>query len=128
MKSTFVMDETLSNQGAFGVDEGENVFLELGFLITNTWEKEIVKNVLMSHRINLYTDYIRSFGNIDVDWEMNFNLKVNEFINANIGTHVIFDDDIKFDEVVADDGTVVDPGISRIQFKQLLGVGILYTF
>lgn len=128
MKSTFVMDETLSNQGAFGVDEGENVFLELGFLITNTWEKELVKNVLMNHRINLYTDYIRSFGNIDVDWEMNFNLKVNEFINANIGTHVIFDDDIKFDEVVADDGTVVDPGISRIQFKQLLGVGILYTF
>jgi hypothetical protein len=128
MKSTFVMDETLSNQGAFGVDEGENVFLELGFLITNTWEKELVKNVLMNHRINLYTDYIQSFGNIDVDWEMNFNLKVNEFINANIGTHVIFDDDIKFDEVVADDGTVVDPGISRIQFKQLLGVGILYTF
>lgn len=128
MKSTFVMDETLSNQGAFGVDEGENVFLELGFLITNTWEKEIVKNVLMNHRLNLYTDYIRSFGNIDVDWEMNFNLKVNEFINANIGTHIIFDDDIKFDEVVADDGTIVDPGIARIQFKQLLGVGILYTF
>ena len=128
MKSTFVLDETLSSQGAFGVAKGENVFLELGFLITNTWEKEIMKNVLMNHRINLYTDYLRSFGNIDVDWEMNFNLKVNEFINANIGTHIIFDDDIKFDEVVAEDGTIVDPGISRIQFKQLLGVGLLYSF
>jgi len=74
MKSTFVLDEILSSQGAFGVDKGENVFLELGFLITNTWEKEVMKNVLMNHRINLYTDYVRSFGNIDVrncskEWE-----------------------------------------------------------
>lgn len=128
MKSTFVMDEALSNQGAFGVDQGKNVFLELGFLITNTWEKEVMKNVLMNHRINLYTDYIRSFGNIDVDWEVNFNLKVNDHINASIGTHLIFDNDIKFDEVVDDDGNVIEPGISRIQFKQLLGVGLLYDF
>ncbi|WP_036381430.1 DUF3078 domain-containing protein [Muricauda sp. MAR_2010_75] len=128
MKSTFVLDEALSNQGSFGVEEGEQLFLELGFLVTNTWEKEIIRNVFMNHRINLYTDYIRSFGNIDVDWEMNFNLKVNDHINANIGTHLIYDDDIKFDEVVADDGTVVDPGIPRIQFKQLLGVGLLFSF
>ncbi|RIV73300.1 DUF3078 domain-containing protein [Flagellimonas aequoris] len=128
MKSTFVMDEALSNQGAFGVDKGKNVFLELGFLITNTWEKEVMKNVLMNHRINLYTDYVRSFGNIDVDWEVNFNLKVNDHINASIGTHLIFDDDIKFDEVVDDEGNVIDPGISRIQFKQLLGLGIIYNF
>lgn len=128
MKSTFVMDEALSNQGAFGVDKGKNVFLELGFLITNTWEKEVMKNVLMNHRINLYTDYVRSFGNIDVDWEVNFNLKVNDHINASIGTHLIFDNDIKFDEVVDDEGNVIDPGISRIQFKQLLGLGIIYNF
>lgn len=128
MKSTFVLDELLSNQGAFGVEEGEHVFMEIGFLITNTWEKEVLKNVLMNHRISLYTDYIRSFGNVDLDWEVTFNLKVNKYINANIGTHVIFDDDIKFDEVVADDGTVIDPGVPRIQFKQLLGVGLNYAF
>jgi len=128
MKSTFVLDEVLSNQGAFGVEKGKNVFLELGFLITNSWETQIATNVLMSHRINLYTDYVRSFGNIDVDWELNFNLKVNEYLNANIGTHVIFDDDIKFDEVIAENGTVIDPGVAKIQFKQLLGVGLLYSF
>lgn len=128
MKSTFVLDEQLSNQGAFGVNEGEHVFMEIGFLVTNTWEKEVLKNVLMNHRLSLYTDYIRSFGNVDLDWEVTFNLKVNKYINANIGTHVIFDDDIKFDEVVADDGTIIDPGIPRIQFKQLLGVGLNYAF
>ncbi|WP_222982923.1 DUF3078 domain-containing protein [Flagellimonas meishanensis] len=128
LKSTFVLDETLSEQGAFGVESGENVFLELGFLVTNTWEKEIIKNILMNHRISLYTDYLLSFGNVDVDWELNFNLKVNQYINANIGTHLIFDDDIKFDEIIADDGTIIDSGVPRIQFKQLLGIGLLYTF
>jgi hypothetical protein len=102
--------------------------MELGFLITNTWEKEVLKNVLMAHRISLYTDYLLSFGNVDVHWELAFNLKVNKHINANVGTHIIYDDDIKFEEVVADDGTIVDPGIPRIQFKQILGVGLSYDF
>ncbi|MEM7486271.1 MAG: DUF3078 domain-containing protein [Bacteroidota bacterium] len=127
-KATFVLDENLSQQGAFGVEPGENIFMEIGFLINNSWETEILKNVLMNHRISLYTDYLLSFGNVDIDWEMNFNLKVNKYINANIGTHVIYDDDIKFDEVVANDGTVTDPGTPRIQFKQLLGVGLTYAF
>lgn len=128
MKATFVLDETLSNQGAFGVEEGKSVFMELGFLVTHTWEKEVIKNVLMNHRISLYTDYLRSFGNVDFDWEVNFNLKVNQYINANIGTHLIYDDDIRFDEVIAEDGTVTDPGEPRIQFKQLLGIGMTYSF
>jgi hypothetical protein len=40
----------------------------------------------------------------------------------------IYDDDIKFDEVIADDGTITNPGEPRIQFKQLLGVGFNYSF
>ena len=127
-KATFVLDQDLSDQGAFGVDKGQHSFIELGFLITNTWEKEILKNVLLNNRLNLYTDYLRSFGNIDVDWELSFTLTVNDHIKANIGTQLIYDDDIKFDEVVADDGTVLDPGIPKIQFKQLLGIGFTYDF
>ena len=54
LKATFVFDENLSNQGAFGVEEGENIFTEVGFLITNTWEKEVWKNVFMNHRLSLF--------------------------------------------------------------------------
>ena len=140
LKATFVLDQDLADRGAFGVEkavlddagnvlvEGENIFMELGFLLTNTWETEVYKNVLLKHKLSMYTDYLRSFGNVDFDWELNFDLKVNEYISANIGTHVIYDDDILFDQVVADDGTVVDPGVQRIQFKQLLGVGMSYSF
>ena len=128
LKATLVLDEELANKGAFGVSSGRNSFVEFGFLFTQTWNTSVFKNVEMNHRINLYTDYIRSFGNIDVDWELNFTLKVNEFINANIGTHIIYDDDIKFDQIVNEGGDVIDPGIPRIQFKQVLGIGIGYNF
>ena len=139
-KMTYVQDQTLANQGAFGVKKavfdadgnlitpGKKVFMEFGFLITNTWQKQIFENVYLDHRINLYTDYLRRFGNIDVDWELNVKLVVNKYIQTNIGTQIIYDDDIKFEELRNEDGTIVDSGGPRIQFKQILGVGVAYSF
>lgn len=139
-KSTFVLDQDLANKGTFGVqraifdedgnviEPGENIFLEFGFHVTNTWETEIWNNVLLNHRISLYTDYLREFGNIDVDWEINIDLQVNKYIVTTIGTHVIYDDNVLFDEEVNAQGVVVNPGKTRVQFKQLLGVGVSYVF
>ena len=139
-KTTFVLDQALANKGNFGVqraifdvdgnviEAGENILFEFGFLVTNAWEAEIYQNVLLKHRISLYTDYIRDFGNIDIDWELNIDLKVNKYIVTSIGTHVIYDDNILFGEEINDQGLVVVPGKTRIQFKQLLGVGVSYDF
>ncbi len=139
-KATFVLDQELANKGTFGVqraildtdgnvlEPGKNVFLEFGFLVTNTWETEVYKNVLLNHRLSLYTDYLRDFGNIDVDWELNIDLKVNKYIVTTIGTHIIYDDNVLFDEEVNAQGLVVNPGKTRVQFKQLLGVGVSYAF
>ena len=117
-KSTFVLDQTLANNGAFGVQralidtdgniikEGENVYLEFGFLVSNTWETMVYENVKLNHRLQLYSDYVKNFGNIDIDWEVNVDLTVNKYVKASIGTHVLYDHDIIFDEVKAADGTI----------------------
>ena len=86
------------------------------------------KTLLWTIRISLFTDYIRRFGNIDIDWEMNFNFKVNSFFEANLGTQIIYDDDILFDTEIADDGTVLNTGVPKIQFRQVLSIGVVYTF
>ena len=139
-KATFVLDQELANKGAFGVKKaildtngnvvqpGENHFIELGFLITNIWETQIAKNVGLRSDLSLYTDYLSSFGNVDIDWELNLDMKVNKYITTNIGTHFIYDDDILFDRQVDANGIVTDPGKPKLQFKQLLGVGITYEF
>ncbi|WP_273568932.1 DUF3078 domain-containing protein [Maribacter halichondriae] len=139
-KATLVLDQDLADKGAFGVKKaildadgnviqnGKNLFLELGFLITNHWETQIAENIGLKHRVNLYTDYLQDFGNIDIDWELNMDLRVNEYIVTSIGTQVIYDDNILFGEIKDDTGMVTDPGEPRIQFKQLLGVGVSYNF
>ncbi len=139
-KATFVLDQDLANDGAFGVQkavrdstgtilkEGEKKFIELGISITNEWETPIWENVSLDHRISLYTDYLRSFGNVDIDWELNFQFTVNDFIKANFGTQIIYDDDIRFNQIIADDGSVLSSGVPRIQFRQMLAIGLSYSF
>jgi len=136
-KTTFVFDQKLANQGAFGIDkaiydingdlirEGKNTKTEIGILVTNQWKKEVSQNITLEHRISLYTDYINNFGNIDVDWQLQLAMVVNKYVKANIGTHVLYDDDIKAKE--EENGTQVTKG-PKVQLKQLLGVGIVYVF
>lgn len=137
LKSTFVLDETLSNQGAFGVEgaiydvygnllrKGKKSKNEFGILISNEWKKEIYKNIKLEHKLSLYTDYAHRFGNIDIEWQLKLDMKVNDYVKANIGFHLIYDDDIKNKREV--DGNQIIEG-PRVQFKQLLGVGLSYSF
>jgi hypothetical protein len=139
-KATFVLDQDLADRGAFGVrkatydalgnkiTDGEKVFMELGILVINTYERTVAENVLVKSNLSLYTDYLASFGNIDVDWFLDIHLKVNKFISSNIGMHFIYDDDILFDRVVNDLGFVEQNGRPKLQFKQLLGFGVVYAF
>jgi len=137
MKSTLVLDQRLANQGAFGVTkatydvdgnlltEGELYRFELGFLVTSQFKKELYKNVIFENRLSLYSDYINKFGNVDVDWQFKFDLVVNEYIKANIGAHIIYDDDIKAKDEINGVQVTIGP---KIQLKQMLGVGLVYNF
>ena len=126
MKSTYVFDEKLSDEGAFGVTPGERSRHELGILIRTKWEKEIFKNVAMENDLELYTDYINDFGNIDVEWILNFQFKINKVFQASFRSHLIYDNDIKVKES-NDQGEVETLG-ARVQLKQQLGLGIIYNF
>ena len=139
-KATFVLDEELADAGAFGVKKavrdanglitkkGKRTNMELGFLITNEWKTKLYDNMSLEHEISLYSDYINSFGNVDVDWELRLAMKVNQYVKANIGTNLLYDDDIRFDVVKAADGTITNNGTAKTQFKQILGVGLSYDF
>lgn len=136
-KTTLVFDQRLANQGAFGVEkaiydelgnlirEGKNIRNETGILITNQWKKEVYKNINFEHRISLYTDYINNFGNVDVDWQLQLDMTVNQYVKANIGTHLVYDDDIKSKEEKNGEQIIKGP---KVQLKQLLGIGVTYSF
>lgn len=136
-KTTFVFDERLADQGAFGVTKanydsdgnlishGRKSRTELGILVTNQFKKEIFKNINLDHRLSLYSDYINNFGNIDIDWQLQLDMVVNQYVRASIATHLIYDDDIKSKEDI--NNVQVIRG-AKPQLKQILGVGLSYTF
>lgn len=137
MKKTFVLDQRLADQGAFGVDgavydennilirKGKRTKTELGLLLQYQIKKEIFKNIILDNRLILYSDYVNNFGNVDVDWNIQLELVVNKYVKANIGTQIIYDDDIKAKS--EKDGVEITEG-PKMQMKQVLGVGLAYAF
>ena len=65
------------------------------------------------------------FGNIDVDYDLQVEFIVNQYVKAHIGTHVIYEDDIKSNRQIA--GIQVTQG-PKTQIRQVNGVGIGYIF
>ncbi len=126
-KFTFVMDDQLSALGAYGVDPGSRTRAELGSFLRVKIKDEIFKNVKVDSRLELFTNYVENFGNIDVNWQNGFVFKVNGWLTTNFFTQLIYDDDIKIEVDNNDDGTIDEVG-PRVQFKSVLGVGATFTF
>lgn len=138
-KATFVLDQNLADAGAFGVREavydalnnriekGENVRTEMGVLITNAYEAQIFENIYMRNQLNLYTDYLNRFGNVDIDWEVVLDFRVNDYVKATLGSHIKYDNDVKTQEET-DVVDVYNERGAKLQWKQILGVGVTVDF
>lgn len=111
-KHTFVLDDDLSDAGAFGVDKGDKYFGEIGALINAKMQKDIMENVNLASTLSLYSAYNNNFGNVDVTWDVVLGMKVNKYISATISASLLYDDDI----------------VSKVQFKEVIGVGFAYNF
>lgn len=120
-RMTIVTIKELYEVGAFGVDKGSTTRFELGAKAMFKFEKEIVKNVTFASKLELFTDYLKNPQNVDVDWQNLITMKVNSWLNANIATHLIYDDDITITDKDGNSGP-------RTQFKEVLSVGLSYAF
>ena len=134
-KITFVTNKTLSDAGAFGVKPGEKSFSEFGGYLRaiytrNDFKNEFLKNVTFTTKIDLFSNYLKNPQNIVVNWETLIAFKVNKFISANINTQLVYDDKIM---IPSDRNGIngIEPGEgvrSKVQFKEILGVGFSYNF
>ena len=106
---TFVSN---SFSGQFGVAEGKNAAFSLGFNLSSYYKLQLMENIEMENIITLYSDYLANVRNVDLDYQTNIRFKVNKNIKMHITFHTIIDDNAS----------------SRIQFRQLFGLGVNYSF
>jgi Protein of unknown function (DUF3078) len=107
-----VADDSLSAKGAYGVTPGKKVKNELGAFLSAKFNKEVAKNIIFTSRLDLFSNYKKEPQNMDLFWTNVLTMKVNKFISANISLDLLYDDD----------------AISRLQRRQLLGIGMSAKF
>ena|SRR6056297_509896 len=124
-KTTFVRDDSLSAEGAFGVDPGKQIRPEFGGYVKMVFKHDIMKNVSFQTKLDLFSNYLNNPENIDVNWDVLIAMKINEYLSANLTTNLIYDDDIliAFEQ---EDGSVKKR--PAIQFKEMFSVGLSYKF
>ena len=94
-KITIVDNQLLSNAGDFGVEPGEHVRYEVGGFLKIQYKKDIMENVNFSTKADFFANYLKNFGNIDVNWETLIAMKINKFLSASLSRHLIYDDDVR---------------------------------
>jgi hypothetical protein len=122
---TVVNDDTLSAHEAFGVKKGEKSLLQAGASINAILKKDLIKNVSLLSKLDLFNDYLHNPQNIIVSWENNLAIKVNKFISVNVTTLILYDDNILYKDPK---DISPDPGKPQTQFMETLSVGFAYSF
>jgi len=126
-KFTFVLDDDLSAVGSFGLEPGNKARGEFGAYIKMTYKKEILKNVTLDTKINFFSNYLDKPQYVDVNWDLLLTFKINNYLSASLMTQLIYDYDIKFGEDTTGDGEF-DTFTEKVQFKELFGLGLTYSF
>ena len=121
-KLTFVEDDYLSKEGAFGVDPGDRFMAEIGAYIKAKAEQKIMENVNLITSVDFFTPYDKQFGNVDVNWDVLINMKINKYLSATLNTTLKYDNDVK---TFNDEG---EKHGAKVQFKEVLGIGVAYNF
>ncbi|CAM1368288.1 conserved exported hypothetical protein [Tenacibaculum sediminilitoris] len=97
---------------AFGVQQGETIRYELGAAVNAYYKLEVMKNVSVENILNLYSNYLEDFQNVDIDYTVNVVMKVNEYLSANLSIQAIYDDN----------------AFKGFQTREVFGLGVNYGF
>ena len=143
-KVTFVMNQDLADQGAFGVKKGyydqdgnwvpgENIAPAIGVNIIVNYKQPIGKNITYTTMLNTFYNYLERRDDdrlrLDVNWENTVNFVITRYITTILFVHLKYDHNTTFPvyETVEGVETVVD-NVPKLQFKESLGIAFVHRF
>ena len=131
---TFVMNQDLADQGAFGVKAGtfdaagvrtapgENLRTELGGYIKLGYTNSFFNNMLgLTTKLELFSNYLENPQNVDVNYDLLLDFKVSSFLTARAQLTLIYDDDQKMPNAAG-------KPVAVLQVRQMFGLGLAYRF
>ncbi|MEE4214285.1 MAG: DUF3078 domain-containing protein [Bacteroidales bacterium] len=132
-KGTYVPDTAMIDQTKHGLMADQRFRHEPGMSAQLSHKTTLFDQVTMVNKVRLFTNYIHNPLNIDVDWEMIATTKLNWFTDIRLNTHLIYDDDTLIpvldedgEQVMNEDGS--PRKVPKIQFKELIGISLIFRF
>lgn len=94
LRQTFVLNETLSDRQAFGLDKaGDKIRNQAVLQAVLNFDKDLMKNINLKLRSSTFWDYVKfdKAGSVVQRLDFNLTMKVNRFINTNIQAVILYD-------------------------------------
>ena len=143
-KITFVLNQELADQGAFGVMKGyydsdgnwipgERIAPAIGANIIINYKQPIGKNIKYATILNTFYNYFERRNDnrlrLDVNWENTIHFLITKYITTILFVHLKYDHNTTFPVYEEIDGvqTVVD-NVPKLQFKESLGIAFVHRF
>jgi len=124
-KGTFVLSDDMSIRKRYGMEEltsqegtpyYKNKKYEFGGGVTFTLNRNLAKNIKVTSTCDMFSNYLKSPENINIDWRLKFDFTVNRFIAADLSFRGIYDPNI-----------IVDGKGPRFQLMQTMSIGFTYN-
>lgn len=116
----FVIDDSLSVKGEYGVEPGHKSKNEIGAFASINYLKKITETINYNGRLDLFSNYQHNPQNVDIMMNNKFTAKFSKVLSASLGLDLIYDDDVKIFGKNGDS--------PAWQLKSLVGVGLNVNF
>ncbi|MFL2587158.1 MAG: DUF3078 domain-containing protein [Flavobacteriaceae bacterium] len=95
-------------QEYFGVRKGDNHRFELGASVNAFYKFLPLENITLEQRLGLYSDYLDKAKNMDFDYQVSAEMKINDRISTNLILQLVYDDN----------------AVQNLQVRQVFGIGL----
>lgn len=95
------------SESYYGMKTGKSMRYEFGASLDAVSKLALFKNVDLNQKLSLYADYLDDFGNVDIDYTVKVDMKINNFMSANVVFQAIYE----------------DKAVQHFQIREMIGVG-----
>ena len=132
-KNTFVLDTAHIDQTKQGIEKGKKSKQELGTQLVLISKMAPYKDLSIENRLRLFSSYLNNPQNVDVDWEVIMDQKINWFFTIRLNLHLVYDDDIRFPVLNSEGTPIILPDgseykVAKAQFKEFIGLSLQFKF
>lgn len=96
----------------FGVSAGKTARWEMGPSFSLQSKVQLLKNVELLNTVNVVTNYLTEFKNLDLDYTSTLNMKINDYLSTVLEVQLVYDDN----------------ALAALQFRQVFGLAVSWPF